>query len=90
MIEIQTEREVTPVTEATCSIDHCPQPGVYSETAPLGQWLVTAYFCDEHQRELEKGIPMGGLTLNTNRLLVEPRDPDLPAATDSTHAISPQ
>ena len=90
MIQSQPQHEATAANGPVCSIAHCPLAAAHSEAAVLGQWLITAYFCGEHQRELDEGMPLGGLTLDQERLRVEPLDSDLPAATDSTHSISPQ
>ena len=56
----------TDYSSAACSIDHCPELASHSETAIIGSWLITAYFCREHYREMEKGTPLGGLTLDND------------------------
>jgi hypothetical protein len=89
MIENQAEIEGVVAEKMACSIDSCPEQASHSESATIASWRITAYFCDEHHREMEKGTPLGGLTLNNERLIVEPINPDLPAASASP-ALSPQ
>jgi hypothetical protein len=81
----------TDYSDATaCSIDHCPERATHSETVTIARWRITAYFCDEHHREMEKGTPVGGLTLNNERLVVEPLNAELPATGEVVPAIGPQ
>lgn len=77
-------------TNHACSIDHCPNIATHAETATLGSWYVTAHFCDEHYREMEKGTPLGGLTLSGERLVVEPLNAGSPATGEIEPSIGPQ
>lgn len=72
-----------------CSIISCTQSGVSSKEATLVGWNITAYFCHEHFRELERGMPMGGAGLDTSRLTASPLGDTVPN-TATSGAFSPQ
>ena len=64
-----TESELRP-----CSIRDCPRDAVFTEMGDLRNWAVLVHYCDEHARELEKGVPMGGLGIDGSRVEFRPHD----------------
>jgi hypothetical protein len=72
-----------------CSVSNCARHAIDSERAESEHWIITIHYCDEHARELKKGVPVGPVGLDASRLEVEPkgtREPLIPAV----HAIGPQ
>ncbi len=55
-----------------CSITACPLPAKETEIAASEHWLVKIFYCGEHAREMGKGIPLGPVGLDCERLVVEP------------------
>lgn len=74
---------------ALCCVLHCPNSATHVVEGTLGQWIVAAHFCREHERELSVGTPMGGVGIDACRLQVRPQDSALPS-TGTTRAIGPQ
>lgn len=75
---------------ALCCVTHCPNQGPHIVENSLGQWIITAHFCREHERERLVGTPMGGVGIDPCRLQVRPQETAEPKFDGNSHAISPQ
>lgn len=58
-------------TRETCSISRCLSPAVHSEYGEVGHWFVTIFYCEEHYRELEQGVPLGPIGVDPAYVRVE-------------------
>jgi hypothetical protein len=47
-----------------CSINACPRPATSEEAGQSQHWSFTVRYCDEHRRELEKGVPVGAVGID--------------------------
>jgi hypothetical protein len=41
-------------------------------------WRFTVFYCDEHAEEIEKGVPIGPVGLDTAQILIEPLGTKVP------------
>ena len=44
-----------------CSINACQRPATSEDTGQSPHWRFTVRYCDEHRREIEKGVPVGAV-----------------------------
>ncbi len=55
-----------------CSVLNCPQTATEEEHGSSEHWRFTVLYCDEHWRELSKGVPVGPVGLDGSRIVIEP------------------
>jgi hypothetical protein len=73
-----------------CSVVNCPQIATEIEVAESEHWMFAAYFCDEHAREMAKGVPLGVAGLDTSRLEVRSKGTEDPQVAATVAHHSPQ
>jgi len=61
-----------------CCITNCPERAVTSESGAIGQWIVVLPYCDEHGRDAREGTPLGGVGIDSSRVLTSPSDEAMP------------
>ena len=55
-----------------CSMMNCARQSVTSEEGRSERWRFVVYYCDEHRREVEKGVPVGPMGVDPARTSVLP------------------
>lgn len=63
-----------------CSVRHCPNRALTSESGRVGEWIIVIPYCEEHGNELRHGTPLGGVGLDSSRLQVAAVDAAMPEA----------
>ena len=76
-------------TKTLCSISHCSRTAVESERAETDHWVIVIHYCDEHMRELNRGVPVGPVGLDNSRIEVQPKGKAEPESGGTLHAIGP-
>ena len=61
-----------------CCITHCPERAVTAQSGPIGQWIVVLPYCEEHGRDAREGTPLGGVGIDSSRVLTSPSDEAVP------------
>jgi hypothetical protein len=61
-----------------CCITHCPERAVTAQSGSVGQWIVVLPYCEEHGRDAREGTPLGGVGLDSSRILTAPVDEAVP------------
>lgn len=72
-----------------CTILNCPQVAVAYDQCEIGDWVLRVFYCTEHQRELNRGTPMGGLGLDPMRIEISASETSAPRSDLGLPSIGP-
>ena len=72
-----------------CSINSCPNPATTEEVGESEHWRFVVHYCQEHQREIEKGTPVGPVGIDVTRIEVRALGTEEPALGGIMPSIGP-
>ncbi len=54
-----------------CCIMNCTLPAMHMEETSSEHWRFVVLYCGEHWRELSKGVPLGPMGIDRERIVIE-------------------
>jgi hypothetical protein len=59
---------------------NCQRSAMHAEDVNSEHWRFVVLYCDEHWRELNKGVPLGPMGIDRERVVIESLEAVVPQA----------